>query len=123
MKNCKGKLKKLKNWSDGDFNRRMKKRFKKGKKSLEGYWEDSDDVFFSDFQEMKSLGFDDGIPPVVTEMDYKHAFSVLTDFVAMEPTFANYLRDYDNWELEVEMSDGTKLVNEFTRDDDCRECA
>ena len=43
--------------------------------------------------------------------------------MAMEQDFVNYLRNYENWELEAEMSDGTVLVNEFTKDDDCSECA
>ena len=60
----------------------MKKRFKKGKKSLDGYWEDIDDLFFGDFPELKSLGLEGDENPVVTELDYKHAFNVLADCVA-----------------------------------------
>jgi len=120
MKNCRGKLKK-KIWTDKNFARRMKKRFKKGKKSLDGaYWEDVDDMFFGDFQERKELGFDDEQNPVVTEMDYKHAMDVLSDFMEMESDFVAYLRDYDNWELEGEDDNGSLRTEAFVKsEEDC----
>jgi hypothetical protein len=120
MKNCRGKLKKL-IWSDKDWTRRMKKRFKKGKKSLDGsYWENVDDTFFGDFQERKELGFDDEMNPVVTEMDYKHAMDVLADFMEMEKDFVAYLRDHENWEMEGENEKGELMTDIFVKsEEDC----
>jgi hypothetical protein len=81
MKNCKGKLKKLKNWSDADFARRLSKR-------------KSDDVFFAEFKGMP-LEEDS----IVTGDDYRMAAKALKDFVESEPKFSEYVRNHDNWEI------------------------
>lgn len=120
MKNPKGKLRK-RNWSDADWSKRMRKRFKKRKKGLDDAWND-DDLFFGDFQESKSLYNAIGYNPVVTNGDAKHASDVLVEFVLMEKSFISYLRDLDSWELVGEGDDGTEWVTEFSEAKDCDGC-
>jgi hypothetical protein len=81
MKNCKGKLKKLKNWSDADFSRRLSKR-------------KSDDIFFAEFK-----GMPEAEDSIVTGDDYRMAAKALKDFVDSEPEFSDYVRNHDNWEI------------------------
>lgn len=102
MKNCRGKLKK-RNWSNAQFSRNVRKLTRStgaGKKSELSY---ENDVFFADFIDFKS---DENESFVVTESDFKHAMSVLLDFVDMEPEFIKSLRDVDNWVIEAEYEDG-----------------
>lgn len=113
MRNCRGKLKK-RNWSDADFGKRMVRRFAKKKKDAL-----LDDFFVSDYLDIKQEHGFTGYNPVVTDMDYKHAFSVLSDFVEMEPDFASFLRDPDNWEIEGEADDGSLVTKEFVPSEDC----
>lgn len=120
MKNCRGKLKK-RNMSDRDFAERMAKRFKKGKKSV-----DLEDMTFSELYGIKQdFTFDQhnkDYNQVVTHADFKHAMSVLSDFIEMEPDFTSYLRDKSNWEIVGEAEDGTLLSDDFT-DEYCTGCA
>ena len=120
MKNCKGKLKKARKliWSDADWGKRMRKRFKKRKKGLDEAWDD-EDLFFGDFLESKSLYGAIEYNPVVTTSDAKHASEVLTDFVLMEKDFISYLRDTKSWELVGEDDNGDEWVTEFSEAEDC----
>jgi hypothetical protein len=97
MKNCKGKLKK-RNWSNSQFNSRLRK-ITGGKKSAENIVED--DIFFSE----PEFGISDPID-VVTQADFKHAMSVLSDFMDMEQDFVKYLRDPGSWEIVGEDENG-----------------
>lgn len=117
MKNCKGKLRKL-GWTDADWSKRMRKRFKKRKKSLEDAWE-PDDVFFGDFVQSKSLHDSIEYNPVVTTSDAKHAADVLADFIIMEKGFTTYLRNHNNWELVGEDESGNEAIAEFVESKDC----
>ena len=117
MKNCRGKLKK-RIWSDADWGKRMRKRFKKRKKGFDEAW-DEDDVFFGDFLESKGLYTTIEYNPVVTTSDLKHASNVLADFVVMEKDFTSYLRDHSNWELVGEDDDGDEWVTDFSEAKDC----
>ena len=117
MKNCRGKLKK-RIWSDADWCKRMRKRFKKLKKGFDEDW-DEDDVFFGDFLESKGLYTTIEYNPVVTTSDLKHASNVLADFVVMEKDFTSYLRDHSNWELVGEDDDGDEWVTDFSEAKDC----
>ena len=117
MKNCKGKLRKL-GWSDAEWGKRMRKRFKKRKKSYDEAWND-EDIFFGDFQESKGLYTAIEYNPVVTTSDFKHASDVLADFLIMEKDFASYLRDHDNWELVGEDEGGDEWVTDFSEAKDC----
>jgi hypothetical protein len=89
MKNCRGKLKK-RNWSNRDFNARLRKLTGSKKKSEDQV----DDIFFSDMPIDDYQHMD-----VVTNADFKHAMEVLRDFIDMEPTFVKYIRDQENWEI------------------------
>ena len=117
MKNCRGKLKK-RIWSDADWGKRMRNRFKKRKKGFDEAW-DEDDVFFGDFLESKGLYTTIEYNPVVTTSDLKHASNVLADFVVMEKDFTSYLRDHSNWELVGEDDDGDEWVTDFSEAKDC----
>lgn len=91
MKNCRGKLKK-RNFSNAQFNARLRK-LTRGKKSAAGQF-DEDDIFFAEPEFNVSDPVD-----VVTQADFKHAMSVLDDFMQMEKDFVSYLRDPENWEI------------------------
>ena len=110
MKNCKGKLKKLTNWSDADFVRRLSRPINAPGK-LGGKSAYEDDVFFapSEWREYESKS-----NPVVTQEDLSHAMKVLADFVEMEPDFSDYLRDNDNWETEGESLDGKMMTAPYS---------
>lgn len=117
MKNCRGKLKKN-NWSNTEFARHLRNAAKRTvKKSLnDSYYED--DVFFHEFK-----GADAKSPKdVVTESDILHAFSVLRDFIEMEPKFAEFLRDDNNWEMEGEDEDGETVKFEIPSGRKSAEC-
>lgn len=116
MKNCRGKLKK-RNWSDADWSKRMSRRFKKNKKSLFDTVEQ--DLFYGDFLKRKELDADFDYNQVVTETDFKHAMTVLADFVEMESDFISYLRDHDNWEIVGEDEGGNEVSEMFVKTDDC----
>jgi len=115
MKNCRKKLKGITKgsiWSDADWDSRLAKRFGKGKKV--------DDVFFWDEWHTKGLeevGEDENY--VVTTKDIEHAISVLVDFNEMEPKFASYLRNYDNWEIEGETPSGNLIKSAAVPNEDC----
>jgi hypothetical protein len=117
MKNCKGKLRKL-GWTDAEWSKRIRKRFKKRKKGFDEAW-DQEDVFFGDFLESKSSYTTIEYNPVVTTSDLKHASTVLADFVVMEKDFTSYLRDHNNWELVGEGDDGDEWVTDFSEAKDC----
>lgn len=114
MKNCRKKLKKVVRgsiWSDSDWNKRMARRFGKGKKV--------DDVFFDETWYTKGDdSYDENENYVVTEKDIEHAMLVLADFVEMEPKFCSYLRDSNNWEMIGESPSGN-LVKSAVIDEDC----
>jgi len=112
MKNCRGKLRKLNNWTDSQFSSFVRSGFKKrpknsAKKSL---LSDNEDIFFHEFEDydQKSAQY------VVTESDITHAMNVLSEFVAMEQKFADYLRDTDNWEIVGTDSSGNDVSAPFT---------
>lgn len=99
MKNCRGKLKK-RNWSNRQFNARLRKLTSpKGKKSVEDFLEE--DIFFA----APEFGPENPID-VVTEADFKHAMSVLSDFMEMEKDFVDYLRSPESWEIIGEDENG-----------------
>ena len=115
MKNCRKKIKKMKNWTDAQFSShlRVAKPYRGGKKSLEN------DVFFGDDMDIKAALESTGYNPVVTTLDFKHAFQVLRDFVEMEPDFCKFLRDPKNWEVEGEDEEGNYVTAEYTPCEDC----
>lgn len=89
MKNCRGKLKK-RNWSNRDFNARIRKITGSAKKSDDNF----DNSFFSDMP-LHDYQYSD----VVTVADFKHAMDVLRDFMDMEQDFVGYIRNPENWEI------------------------
>ena len=101
MKNCRGKLRKQ-NWTNMEFSGHLSRAAKRTtKKSLSDSLNE-EDVFFHEFK-----GADSKKPKdVITESDILHAFSVLRDFIEMEPKFAEFLRNDDNWEMEGEDETG-----------------
>lgn len=115
MKNCRGKLRKLNNWTDAQFGSFLRSGFKKRPKNTakkdasHGLFDAGDDVFFHEFTpyDEKSEQY------VVTEADIQHAITVLADFVEMEKQFADYLRNKDNWEIVGEDEVGVKVVAPF----------
>jgi len=95
MKNCRGKLRK-RNWTNAQFARNLRRAFSDKKDAYFDF--DSKDIFFSEFK-----GWDQSEPEdVVTESDFSHAMSVLSDFIEMEEKFVSYVVDPDNWEMEGE---------------------
>lgn len=108
MKNCRSKLR---NWTNAeflDFMRSGKRpsnliRSSKKKSLAQG------DVFFAEFK-----GIQDGEPtPVVTNSDFEHAMTVLSDFMEMEKSFVDYLRNPDSWEFEGENEKGETITADF----------
>lgn len=93
MKNCK---RKLKNWTNAEFSRHLSRAARRAVKKK------SEDVFFHNF---KSEKFDPETN-VVTESDFDHAMTVLSDFAQMEERFVKYLQDDKNWEMEGEDEEG-----------------
>lgn len=119
MKNCRKKIRKLTNWTDSQFSRRLASGAKPANLVRNAKKDAiSDDVFFHDFvyQDTKTMD-------VVTEEDYKHAFGVLRDFCDMEPTFISFLRDDKNWEIEGEDEYGKTMTTEISKtkslDEEC----
>lgn len=107
MKNCRKKLKKLTNWTDSQFSRRLTSGTKPSnlvrsakKDALQ------DDMFFSDFIDYEEKSENS----VVTESDFMHAIEVMKDFCDMEGDFVKYLRDDENWEIEGEGEDDKPMV-------------
>tara|TARA_B110001454_G_scaffold183160_1_gene178183 strand:+ start:146 stop:802 length:657 start_codon:yes stop_codon:yes gene_type:complete len=119
MKNCKGKLRKVTpGWTDAEWGKRMRKRFKKGKKdAFGGEFVHEDDFFFGDFLEVKDSLGGRNYNPVVTDADFKHASGVLRDFVDMEPDFVSYIRNFENWEIEGEDEGGGLVSVDFSPGD------
>jgi hypothetical protein len=117
MKNCRGKLKKN-NWTNTEFASHLRSAAKRtAKKSLnDSYYED--DVFFHEFKSANGKKPND----VVTESDILHAFSVLRDFIEMEPKFAELLRDDNNWEMEGEDEKGETVKFEIPSGRKSAEC-
>lgn len=105
MKNCKGKLKKQ-NWSNSQFASRLKRTITPpktaGKKSAEYDYFSKEDFFFTEFQPLVKGMTEE----VVTEDDVTYAMKVLSDFVEMEKSFCDYLRDDNNWEVVGEDGNG-----------------
>jgi hypothetical protein len=101
MKNCRKKLRGVVRgslWSDSQFNERMGKlrKLQSGKKEMQ---------FPSQ---------------VVTEEDFQHAVKVLRDFLVMEPKFAEFLNDDQNWEHGGDDDSGTFVPHDRLDDDkDC----
>jgi hypothetical protein len=111
MKNCKGKLKKQ-NWSNSQFASRLKRSITPpktgGKKSAEYDYFRKEDFFYTEFQPLVKGMTEE----VVTEDDVTYAMKVLADFVEMEKSFCDYLRDENNWEVVGEDDKGRiKSVN------------
>ena len=102
MKNCRGKLKKLKNWNNVEFSANLSKLTKPKKKSAEL----DSDVFFHEFKSLNNLD----TTPVVTNDDVKHGIIVLRDFIEMEEKFIQYIRDVDNWEIEGNGVNNEKMI-------------
>ena len=96
MKNCRGKPRKGQGgslWTDKEWERRMSRRFRRGKKGLMGPQENY----------------------VVTESDYKYAMSVLGEFMEMEKGFVDYLRDDKNWMHVGEDELGNEIEHEWVK--------
>jgi hypothetical protein len=103
MKNCRKKLKKGINgtlWNDSQFNNRLGqiRNVTGGKKSLMGI----EDTPYVD--------------NVVTHEDIKHALLVMSDFVQMEPHFAQHIGEDDNWEFIGEDEAGESVSMPYVRD-------
>lgn len=99
MKNCRGKIRRGVGgslWTDREFNSRMNRRFRRGKKSGE-------------------MGFD---YDVVTETDFKYAMSVLSEFAEMEKGFIDFLRDDKNWEHVGDDDLGNEVIHEWMPSDE-----
>jgi len=120
MKNCRGKIRKLMNWNDRQFNLRIRTG-KKPKNLVRG--QKSDDVFFYEF--IDSTEFKSEESNVVTENDFSHAVSVLRDFVELEEKFIDFLRDANNWEQVGEDESGQEKAmprfNTKSIEDECCE--
>jgi hypothetical protein len=127
MKNCKNKLRK-RNWSNAQFARHLRgaggKRTPGNLRSRLGISRAlgksmGDDCFLTDFHQW---GNDE---PIMTRMGVPvnddMAYDELISFVNSEQDFADYLRNYSNWETETERPDGTILVIPFSSksDNDC----
>jgi hypothetical protein len=115
MKNCKRKMKNIKNgsiWSENDWKKRMASRFGKNK-SLSG------DVTLADMLNIKQDMMDSDENYVVTQGDMKHAILVLRDFVDMETEFCKYLQDDSNWEIEGDDPMGQMMKMDAPFEEDC----
>jgi hypothetical protein len=102
MKNCRGKIRKGNRgslWTDKEWERRLARRFRRGKKGLAAPQENY----------------------VVTEADFKYAMNVLSEFAEMEKGFVEYLRDDKNWMHVGEDDDGNEVEHEWAKADggDC----
>lgn len=111
MKNCRGKIRKLMNWNDGQFasalrGKKPKNIVRNAKKSADYGFNDIDDVFFYEHVDLNEIKSDESY--VVAENDVTHAISVLRDFVEMEEKFVDFLRDENNWEQVGEDDSGNK---------------
>ena len=84
--------------SNSDFSAMIRK-LSSNKKSAQN--EIDGDIFFSDPEYSVNEPID-----VVTEMDFKHAMNVLSEFMEMEKDFTSYLRDTNNWEIYGEDNNG-----------------
>lgn len=105
MKNCRKKLKGVKNgsiWSDAEFSKRVTRQVRGQKKSAE--------VFDEDYQDN-----------VVTNDDIKFAISVLKDFQEMEMPFCKVISDDNNWEIEGddELTGETKSLPFVRTSEEC----
>jgi hypothetical protein len=117
MKNCRGKLRK-ENWTNMEFASQLSRAAKRTvKKSLSDSLNE-EDVFFHEFKSADANKPKD----VVTESDVLHAFSVLRDFIEMEPKFAEFLRDENNWEMEGENEDGETVKYSIPAERKSAEC-
>jgi len=105
MKNCRGKIRKLMNWNDRQFNLRIRTG-KKPKNLVRG--QKNDDMFFYEFVNSIDIKSEDS--NVVTENDFSHAVSVLRDFVEMEQKFIDFLRNQNNWEQVGEDDSGSQKI-------------
>lgn len=110
MKNCRKKLKRVVRgslWSDSEFNQRMSRLRKLG----EGL--KKDDGSFG-------VAFDSD--DVVTNSDMSHAYSVMRDFVEMEPKFCEFLRDDKNWVHEGMNDDGEWVEHDWMQGEHDKDC-
>jgi transcriptional regulator with XRE-family HTH domain len=113
MKNCRGKLKKLKNWTNGQFLERLNRRISApsrlarsvgsakplGKTAEE--FSNKEEFFSEDIWREKSEEVN-----LLTAGDMDYADKVLMEFMDAEPEFVKYLRDDENWEIEGEDAAG-----------------
>jgi len=101
MKNCRGKPRKGRRgsiWTDKEWERRLARRFRRGKKGALSPQENY----------------------VVTEGDYSYAMKVLSEFMEMEKGFVDYIRDDKNWMHVGEDENGKEIEHDWMRkDDDC----
>ena len=108
MKNCRNKLKKGVRgsiWNDNEWERRMDRLPGAGKA-----------LPYGDMGQVSSQ-------VVVTLDDLKHAMVVLRDFVEMEPEFAAYLRDDQNWEHVGTEADGVPdMPHEWMKPEGQKDC-
>lgn len=113
MKNCKKKLRKLSNWTDAQFASSLRGKKPKNivKNSSKSEQQDMSDWFFytDEYFDYK------GLSPVVTEADIKYASDVLAEFIEMEPDFAKYLRDDENWQVEGEDDTGSAVYSKVNK--------
>lgn len=101
MKNCRGKIRKGTRgslWTDKEWERRLSRRFRRGKKDADGGMLDY----------------------VITEADWDHANKVLGDFMETEPGFMKYLADDSIWAHEGQDENGNWVEHgRMKGDGDC----
>ncbi|MFM9028632.1 MAG: hypothetical protein ACKOQ6_11665 [Bacteroidota bacterium] len=105
MKNCRNKLRKLMNWNDSQFASRLRTGKKPTNLVKPSKAKSLDEVFFHEFKGLN----EDETNQVVTESDVTHAYTVLSEFMEMEPEFVKYLRDENNWEFVGDDENGNEV--------------
>ena len=105
MKNCRNKLRKLMNWNDSQFASRLRTGKKPKNLVKPSKAKSLDEVFFHEFKGLN----EDETNQVVTESDVTHAYTVLSEFMEMEPEFVKYLRDENNWEFVGDDENGNEV--------------
>lgn len=105
MKNCRNKLRKLMNWNDSQFASRLRTGKKPTNLVKPSKAKSLDEVFFHEFKGLN----EDETNQVVTESDVTHAYTVLSEFMEMEPEFVKYLRDENSWEFVGDDENGNEV--------------
>lgn len=105
MKNCRNKLRKLMNWNDSQFASRLRTGKKPTNLVKPSKAKSLNEVFFHEFKGLN----EDETNQVVTESDVTHAYTVLSEFMEMEPEFVKYLRDENNWEFVGDDENGNEV--------------